>query len=115
MRPLTSQFSASVGAARPGRIEDVRRRRAAHRAGDCVRVLEVCDERRDALVEILRAAAEARHVPAVREQPLGEVPSADARGADDERAPVMPDVIRHRFPLPLSEATFSTAGTLDFT
>ena len=87
MRPLTSQFSASVGATRPGREEDVRRGGAAHGRGDRVSVLEIGGQRGDSLVETVRATAQARDLPAVGEEPLREVAAADARHADDERAP----------------------------
>ena len=74
-------------ATRPGSEEDVRRREASHGCGDCLGVEEIGAQRRDALIEPLRTAAETGDLPAVGEQALGEVPPADARDADDERAP----------------------------
>ena len=53
------------GATRPGGEEDVRRGRSTHRCGDGVGVLEIRDERRDSLVEPVRAAAEASDLPTV--------------------------------------------------
>ena len=74
MRPLTSQFSASVARRDQVVIEDVRRRGAAHRRGDRVGVLEVGGERRDALVEVRRAAAQPGDLPAVGEQARATFP-----------------------------------------
>ena len=87
MRPLTSMFSASVA-----RRDQVVKKtcvgaRPSHGCGDCVGVEEIGAQRRDSLIEPLRTAAETGDLPAVGEQALGEVPPADARDADDERAP----------------------------
>src|SRR5581483_4118087 len=78
-------------AARPGREEDVRGRGPAHGGGDRLAVLQVGDERGDAAVGVLRPAAEPGHLPSVVEESSGEVSSTDARDADDERTPGLPD------------------------
>ena len=86
MRPLTSQFSASVA-----RRDHVVKKTcvgagAAHRGRDRLCVLEIRAQRRDPLVEIPWVAAETDDVPTVGQQPSRDVAPADARDADDERA-----------------------------
>ena len=74
-------------AARPGREEDVRRRGAAYGRGDRLGVLEVCRQMRDPRIEPLGVAAQAGDLPAIGEEALREVSSADAGHADDKCAP----------------------------
>src|SRR5262249_52781861 len=55
---------------------------------------EVGGERRDPLGEVARSPAEAEDLPAVADQPAGEVPAADSRYADDERAAAQRTIVR---------------------
>ena len=86
MRPLTSQFSASVArrdqVVKKTCVGAVPRTAAATASASSRSAASV----RDPLVETLRATAQARDLPAVGEQALREVPPADARDADDECA-----------------------------
>ena len=87
MRPLTSQFSASVArrdhVVKKTCVGAVPRTAADNGLG----VLEVRDQRRDPLVDAVRVTAQTSDLPAVGEQTPREIASADAGDADDERAP----------------------------
>ena len=91
---MTSQFSASVA-----RRDHVVKKTCvgavpAHGRGDRLGVLEVGRKRRDSLVETRGPAAQTRDLPAVGEQALCDVASADAGDADDERAPLIAPAVR---------------------
>src|SRR4051812_33114756 len=93
-------------AARPRRIEDVRRCGASHCRRDGVCVSQVGDERGDALVEILWTTAQARHLPAVGEESACEIAAADSRDAGDER----PGCHRLLFPAVTATARSATCS-----
>ncbi len=90
---MTSQFWASV--ARRDQVVKKTCVGAVPRTsrGDRLGVLEVGSQRRDSLVETLRVTAQTRDLPPVGKEALGDIASADARDADDERAST------HRRPL----------------
>ena len=102
------------GSPRPRRVEDVCRSGATHGGSDSFSVLEVCDERRNALVDVLRATAQACHFPTVGEEPPHQIPSADTRDADNEGAPRSASLGVHRFRFTASGVARLPAGRATF-